>query len=537
MPTEMPYNYQYGQEEDEDALYHEDGGGGTVEPIQDNTSAPKQPEPYRSPVEDSQPQAPSAPSAPAPTFTELQDAGRARPPMPSAAPVTSGPGPQIISEGAEHFTPPTNPYGSESEQFANLQRRAKGYGVDLPNADLGFLNERAGALPWDQWDAEVQGRYGRSSALPMVQTLMGGPPMITETVNQFSPQPETAFDSTMFQPSPLDGGDQGNAGPTPYEPAYTPDYAPLVTSPSIGPITETVDQFTPGAGPETDAEPTTPEQNPYGDAQAQLANVASRAKGLGVNVPETDLEELNELAKGMQWDQWDAEVQRRYGAATPESAPPASPDAPVAPPASGGPTDAGPAPAPPAAGPNAPSPSLDVLSTLMSGVNGEGAGSELAGATNDAALGQLRNPSPYNSDEVKAQYDWLAGDIDDDFSQRERSLDESMARRGLYGSAGKDFHSGRLSDLNVGQRSAKTSLARDLANKYATSFGDYNRNAITQGQNVSGQANNQSLDWLKTLFGYGQQGFDNDMQSAEFNARRDDEYNRLLQMMLQAGYG
>jgi hypothetical protein len=174
------------------------------------------------------------------------------------------------------------------------------------------------------------------------------------------------------------------------------------------------------------------------------------------------------------------------------------------------------------------------LQMLLSGVQDD---SPLAAATEQAALDQLGNPSPYTADVVKNLYSDLAGGIDDEFAQDERALGERMAARGLFGSAGKDFHSGRLSDLNVGRRSAKTALASDLARDFATSYGDYNANAINQGQNVSGQDDAQTLQWLQSLLGFGQQGFENDMDVAQFEANQNADYQQLLQMMLAAGYG
>lgn len=179
--------------------------------------------------------------------------------------------------------------------------------------------------------------------------------------------------------------------------------------------------------------------------------------------------------------------------------------------------------------------SVDLLSMLLSGAQGEG--SELSDATGQAALDQLHNPSPYNADVVKNTYTDLAGGIDSDFDARQRSLDNQFARRGLWGSVGKDFASGRAADTEIGRRDAKTSLASDLARNFATSYGDYNANAINQGANVAGQEDQSARQWLQQLLGYGQQGFENDLSVAQFNDQQNDEYERLLQLMLQAGYG
>lgn len=180
-----------------------------------------------------------------------------------------------------------------------------------------------------------------------------------------------------------------------------------------------------------------------------------------------------------------------------------------------------------------PGSSIDLLQMLLNGTQD----TELEDATESAALDQLHNPSPYNSDVVKNLYADLGAGIDTDYDSRVRGLDESMARRGLYGSLGKDFHSGRLADTELGRRDAKTTLARNLATDFAKSYGDYNANAISQGQGVAGSQSSDALNWLQSTLGYGQQGFENDLATEQLNAQQDDEYQQLLQMMLAAGYG
>lgn len=180
-----------------------------------------------------------------------------------------------------------------------------------------------------------------------------------------------------------------------------------------------------------------------------------------------------------------------------------------------------------------PDSSVDLLSQLLAGSQD----TDLEDATESAALDQLHNPSPYNSDVVKNLYADLGAGIDTDYDSRIRGLDESMARRGLYGSSGKDFHSGRLADTELGRRDAKTTLARNLATDFAKSYGDYNANAISQGQGVAGAQSGDALDWLRATLGYGQQGFENDLAVEQLNQNEDQNYQQLLQMMLAAGYG
>lgn len=183
--------------------------------------------------------------------------------------------------------------------------------------------------------------------------------------------------------------------------------------------------------------------------------------------------------------------------------------------------------------PSSSNPILDLLTGGAMGTNQ----SPVQQATNQKLLDQLHSSSPYDSKAVRDEYDYLAGNIDDQFAQDTRNLDEGMAARGLYGSAGKDFHSGRLSDLNVGKRSAKTALAQDLANKFATTKGQYDANAISQGQAGAAQGNADQMNWLRSLMGYGNDAFNNDLATAEFQQRQNESEQDYMLRLLQLGYG
>lgn len=177
---------------------------------------------------------------------------------------------------------------------------------------------------------------------------------------------------------------------------------------------------------------------------------------------------------------------------------------------------------------------VDMLGQLMAGTQGKGAGSEVQGATQQAILDQLKNPNAYGSDAVKSAYDWMGGSIDDQYDLQRKDLEEEMARRGLTTST---IGAGRLSDLNIGQRSAKASMAQDLGQKMAESQQSATGQAINQGMagGSGAQANQQS--WLQQLMGYGQQGFENDMSTAKFNQTQNNDWQEYLMKMLGQGYG
>lgn len=183
--------------------------------------------------------------------------------------------------------------------------------------------------------------------------------------------------------------------------------------------------------------------------------------------------------------------------------------------------------------PKATNPILDLLTGGATGTDESDLEKEIA----DKAKKQLEDSSPYDSDAVRAEYEWLGGDIDDRFATEDRLLADRMAARGLYGSAGKDFHTGRSADLNVGKRTAKASLAQDLATKYATTKGQYDANAIDQASGVAGQADAKKRAWLQALMGYGNDAFTNDLASAEFQQRQNESEQDFLLRMIQMGYG
>lgn len=192
----------------------------------------------------------------------------------------------------------------------------------------------------------------------------------------------------------------------------------------------------------------------------------------------------------------------------------------------------------PPVGVNTPtSPTSDALLSLLTGKAQGTDQTDMERATNTKLLDRLNSSSPYDSKAVRDEYDFLSGNIDDDYAMQGRSLDDQMARRGLYGSAGKDFHSGRLSDLNVGKRSAKVSLAQDLANKYATTKGQYDANAIDQAQSGNAQADATRRAWLSQLFGYGNDAFNHDLAGAEFQQRQNESEQDFLLRMMREGYG
>jgi hypothetical protein len=177
---------------------------------------------------------------------------------------------------------------------------------------------------------------------------------------------------------------------------------------------------------------------------------------------------------------------------------------------------------------------FDLLQQLINGASGNGPGSDVQNATRDAFLNYLKNPNPYGAQDVKDQYGWLGGQIDDEFAQREQLLGEEMARRGLGFSTN---YGGRLQDTNVRRKSAKEVLGTDLAHNFAQNYGQSQQAALGLGNQIGTQNQNNAQSWLQQLMGYGQQAFDNDFKTNAFNQSTADSYRNWLLQMLGMGYG
>ncbi len=177
-----------------------------------------------------------------------------------------------------------------------------------------------------------------------------------------------------------------------------------------------------------------------------------------------------------------------------------------------------------------------IVSLLTGGASGTNT-TPLQDATTKATLDQLNNPNPYNADEVKREYADLGAGIDADYDQRQRGVSNDFARRGLFGSVGKDFASGRASDTEIGRRSAKEQLASSLATAQAQSAAQAKRDAISQGQAGTQQGQGNQLAWLQQLMGYGNDAFNHDLQTANFQEGQNNDEQDYLLKLLQAGYG
>lgn len=123
----------------------------------------------------------------------------------------------------------------------------------------------------------------------------------------------------------------------------------------------------------------------------------------------------------------------------------------------------------------------------------------------------LQNPSAYDSDAVRASYEHLVGGIDDSYALQRQGVDEEMARRGIYDST---IAGGRMHDLNIGQRDARTQLAGGLIRDQAASHDAGRSNAVNQGMQ------------------YGRDQYGNQLTTAQFNAQQEAANTQLLMQLL-----
>lgn len=131
----------------------------------------------------------------------------------------------------------------------------------------------------------------------------------------------------------------------------------------------------------------------------------------------------------------------------------------------------------------------------LRGTKQTGSSSALDSEMQRRLLQALDNPSAFDNAAVQQLYDRMGQNIDDQYAQQQTALREEMAARGLSDSS---LLGGRLADLNVGQRQARTELANQLGIQRAQDFAQQ-RNALLglgmqqQGQNLQAELGRGNL--------------------------------------------
>jgi hypothetical protein len=518
----MPYRAEQGY------LDQEESKDQTLEPDRANandngSSTPPAPKPYVPPTENAV-KAPQ-PIQQAPTFAQMQAAGEARPPMPTESAVAAPP--NSIKTLSGDWEAPT-----ASAQSAPLIATAAGGTMtpqgDSANSFRGYQTDQGGGFGGafaDKgadaalWSSVANGdpkalQQGLSSADPALQkaaadsiarmlTMNDTEAAGVQMLKNLTPEQRALVEQSFVQGNPYakdqagydarrDSGGQAAL----YKGTWDRLNSQIATAPSGLPVGR-------NAGNYTAKDPA--------EQQRLLAEMAAGKIPSGPTVYTTPTGQPTEGVAATP-----NKVQTTQN--TPASAQTTAP-------ASGGQSGV-----PSGAAPS----SIDILGELMKGASGQGAGSAVQNATQQSILDQLKNPSSYGTKEVQDAYNWMGGNIDDEYTMAERDLQEEMAKRGLSAST---IGSGRTRDLNVAKRTAKESLAYDLAQKLAETQSGDKRAAIAQGLTGGSTAQNSQLDWLKSLMGYGQQGFENDMATAKFNADQSNKWDDFLTRMLGLGYG
>lgn len=146
----------------------------------------------------------------------------------------------------------------------------------------------------------------------------------------------------------------------------------------------------------------------------------------------------------------------------------------------------------------------------------------------------LSNPSPYLTDAYQSQLDKTMGQIDDQYNAADQSLHQNLASRGLD-TAGT-IGSGDQRYNNLLRRSAKTDAATNQLNQLAQTYSGDRTNAINAAMGYEGQQQGEQQSALQNLLGYGQQSFQNQLQTSAFNQNQDQMNTQILLQLLGAGY-
>ncbi len=155
----------------------------------------------------------------------------------------------------------------------------------------------------------------------------------------------------------------------------------------------------------------------------------------------------------------------------------------------------------------------------------------LGAQTTGALQSFLSNPNGFNSDAVKQSYNYLSGNIDQDFNQKQLALRDEMAQRGLSESS----INGERSNILLGnRRSAQEDLASRLLTQQAESQTGAQNAAIQAAMGYGNQNFNQGLSGYQANQGTNQQNFSQMLQNAAFQG--DQNAMQLVQNMGIQGF-
>ena len=149
-------------------------------------------------------------------------------------------------------------------------------------------------------------------------------------------------------------------------------------------------------------------------------------------------------------------------------------------------------------------------------------GSPLRGTLQQQIANMLANPSSYGTEAVQRERERGARGIDDQYKQQETSLREELVRRGLGQAEEGTIGLGRLSDLNIGRRSAQVELEDRLQTKLAETQSADLRAAIAQAMGLEGLTSEEQRFEKELAFRGGEGAANRAMSLEELKARREE---------------
>jgi hypothetical protein len=170
----------------------------------------------------------------------------------------------------------------------------------------------------------------------------------------------------------------------------------------------------------------------------------------------------------------------------------------------------------------------------MGGAQGNTTGTPLQTATNTSITNSLNNPlGGYGLDQVAQIRAANDADTNAQFAAEQKQLDEGLAARGLGASS---IGQGYYGDL-AGQQARAIASANAGLTANAAQLGQAGTIAAQNaGTNASATQNNSQLNWLNSLMGYGQQGFNNDLATNAANQTAQNNYQNYILQLLGLGY-
>ncbi len=189
------------------------------------------------------------------------------------------------------------------------------------------------------------------------------------------------------------------------------------------------------------------------------------------------------------------------------------------------------APPPAAAPPPAQSP---IAQGLLQHLTGGGYQNPLQGQMQQGVSALMANPSAYGSDVVQGTFDRLKGQLDQTFQHDARSLDEMMAKRGLYDStmAGQKY-----SDLATEKNRTLADMIQQLTAGQAQQYGADRASALNAGMQFGQQGLNQfqantgaQQGWMGQAMNYDQNQFGNSLATAQQNNQ---QQQQMMQLWMQ----